>query len=95
MPHEPVCSCAVRAWGIGYRVAETVKSVVSSDSLWRKQPCGMCTYRPCYETRFSARSLLDPVHDHWAGIPKPWFQLNLSGFDSKFELMLIGFQNTV
>lgn len=37
---------------------------------------------------------MDPEHDHWAGIPKPWFQLNLSGFDSEFELILIGFQNT-
>lgn len=71
-----------------------MKSVVSYMPSRRKLPCGTCTRRPCHGTRFSAWSLLDPENDHWAGIPKPWFQLNLSGFDSQFELMLIGFQNT-
>lgn len=71
-----------------------MKCVVSSFSLREQQQRGLCTYQPRHGTHFSARSLPDPERDHWAGIPKPWFQLNLSGFDSEFEVTLIGFQNT-
>lgn len=75
-------------------MAETLESVVSSYSLQEKAAMRHVHIPVTPRDHFSARSLLGPERDHRAGIPEPWFQLNLSGFDSQFELMLIGFQNT-
>lgn len=94
MLHEPTHRCGVRPWDTGYKVAETTESVVISYPLQGKAAMWHVHIPVMPRDHFSARSLLGPEHDHWAGIPEPWFQLHLSGCDSQFELMLIGFQNT-